>query len=71
MKKSLLLVKYLFSDCVNASNDQDLYDNQGNAVVYISRDDELTLYSWEGEPSAYLKCNQNNEFDVMASMGII
>ncbi|MGE9380039.1 4-fold beta flower protein, partial [Escherichia coli] len=43
--------------------------NQGNAVVYISLDDELTLYSWEGEPSAYLKHNQNNEFDVYGFNG--
>ncbi|ATC04061.1 TPA: hypothetical protein IBL02_003648 [Escherichia coli] len=69
MKKSLVLVMFLFSACVTASNDLDLYDNQGNAVVYISLDDELTLYSWEGEPSAYLKHNQNNEFDVYGFNG--
>lgn len=60
---------FFFSACVTASNDLDLYDNQGNAVVYISLDDKLTLYSWEGEPSAYLKRSQNNEFDVYGFNG--
>ena len=59
---------YFFSACVIASNDLDLYDNQSNAFDYISLDDELTLYNREGEPSAYLKRSQNNDFDVYGDL---
>lgn len=69
MKKILLVLMLLSSTNVAASNDIDLYDNQGNAVVYISVDDDLTIYSWDGEPSAYLQRGQNDEFDVYGFNG--
>lgn len=64
-----MLSMFVFSAGVMADNDLDLYDNHGNAVTYISLDDELTLYSWDGEPSAYLKRSQTSEFDVYGFNG--
>ncbi len=52
-----------------ASNEVDLYDTQGNPVVYIAIDDGMTIYSWGGQPDAYLKRGQNNEFDVYGFNG--
>lgn len=69
MKRSFLLAMFFFSAYVTASNDLALYDKRGNAVVYISVDDELTLYSWDVVASAYLKRSQSNEFDVYGFNG--
>jgi len=69
MKKLFLLFTLLLSVSAMASNEVDLYDTQGNPVVYIAIDDGMTIYSWGGQPDAYLKRGQNNEFDVYGFNG--
>ncbi len=34
--------------------EETLLDNEGNAIAYIARDDENTIYLWNGTPGAYL-----------------
>ena len=36
-----------------------LFDAQGKPVVYVSPDEEMTIYSWDGRPLAYLDENGN------------
>lgn len=69
MKKIVMLFMLLLSMNAMASNDLDLYDNQGDPVVYIARDDGMTIYSWKGEPDAWLKPGQNNEYHVYGFNG--
>jgi hypothetical protein len=53
----LLLFVVLFASEFSPAlaDDYALYDNTGAAVAYIATNDEYTIYSWGGEPLAYLQ----------------
>lgn len=34
--------------------EETIFDAQGNAIAYIDYNDENTIYTWDGTPSAYL-----------------
>jgi hypothetical protein len=59
MRHLLILPILLFAlvSSVSASDRDEitLFDSQGEAVAYVSPDDENNIYLWSGKPVAYLK----------------
>jgi len=73
MSRSLFLTATLFilgfSTSAYAEEDISLFNNNGKATAYISFDDELTIYLWNGKPVAYLKSSNAGEFHVYGFNG--
>jgi hypothetical protein len=46
-----------------------LYDGGGTAVAYIAVNDEFTIYSWGGQPVAYLEAQDAGKFAVYGFNG--
>nr|WP_314071004.1 hypothetical protein [uncultured Campylobacter sp.] len=57
MEKILTLI-FCIVVCIY-SKEVDFLDSSGEWAVYIDTDRELTIYSWEGDPLAYLDNNFN------------
>jgi hypothetical protein len=39
----------------NYAREISLFDDSGEAVAYIDTEDEMNIYLWKGEPTAYLE----------------
>ena len=59
----ILLITISLAGCQSEDNDKTpreetqvtLYDQNKEAIVYIDYDDEATIYTFEGEPVAYIE----------------
>lgn len=62
----ILLITISFAGCQSEDNDKTpreetqvtLYDQNKEAIVYIDYDDEATIYTFEGEPVAYIESKE-------------
>ncbi len=52
-QRMLMGLLLLLSTGANAT-EVDLYDMSGRAVAYIDGDQSLTIFTWQGQPAAYL-----------------
>ncbi len=67
-KQKLIAVAFLLLFSVAAQAEEiSLYDPHGVAVAYIA--DDLTVYIWDGDPTAYLS-GSDHRFSIYAFNGM-
>ena len=74
MKSILALLLFAFSvlalpSLARAEDEVTLFDGQGNASAYIALDEKLTIYLWNGKPTAYLESDSAGGFHVYGFNG--
>ena len=55
MKKVFYFILFVTITSFGISKEISLFDKDGDAVAYIDTKDENTIFTWDGEPSAYVK----------------
>ncbi len=74
MKSILALLLFAFSvlaftSHARANDDITFFDGQGNASAYIALNEKLTIYLWNGKPTAYLESDSAGGFHVYGFNG--
>ena len=66
-----IFIALIYGASAKAQSNQEisLFDSEGNASAYIAISDDMTIYTWNGAPVAYLDAASTNTFNVYGFNG--